>query len=207
MGRSFFALKFLVIISAIIFSACTMNATLESLDFPKDSAAISDNTQPKVDSKSHAQVTSSLVDINSVNVNNYLLSGSCGFTSSVDVKVNGVSVGTALCSSGVLADNGTWSVSVNLAAVADGNISISLNDVSSTKIFESKTVVKDVVPPSAALATPPAAINSLSSIASAIASTVLTSTVTKLVVLLQQIALALWDILLFKMFPYMSMKV
>lgn len=149
-----------------------MNANLESLSVPTDATnSGNESSQPKVENKSHAQVNSAIADVNSINVNSYVISGSCGFTSSVDVKINGVSFGTALCSSGVTADNGTWSASVNLASVSDGNIAISLNDAGSAKLFDSKNVIKDVIPPAAALASPPASVNNLSSIASSVINT------------------------------------
>lgn len=133
----------ILLLSSLVFAfGCTMNATMESLNVPSD-----ESKQLPIDSKAYAKITSSLQDLNSLNANNYTISGTCGYSSSVDVKINGVSIGRAICSAGDSADQGTWSSVINLASISDGNISISIDDVASAKSLDSKSFVKDVTGP------------------------------------------------------------
>lgn len=111
-----------------------------------------------------AQFTTALASIDSSNVSNYEVSGKCKASQAFTLKAESASdsslhtISTMSCGS-----DGQFSSTKDLSNLPDGNITLTLREVTTDSILDQRAIEKDTVPPTAALMTPPPAVNALNS--------------------------------------------
>lgn len=122
---------------------CYLTARLSDLNGSSSSGGV-ENSGPKIPT---AAVSGSLTAINVANKTSYSLSGSCSFSSSLQIKAGANVLGVTTCSAGDSGANGSWSFSGDFSSASEGNITIQIIDVASNTVLNSYSVLKDTNSP------------------------------------------------------------